>query len=201
MDQIKIGKFIAEERKAKKYTQRELADKLSISDKTISKWERGNGFPEVSLLLPLCNELEITVNELLSGERLQAMDYKKKAKKNMVNLVKEAQESKKKIIMSAMVGVLVIVAAVPLFVVAGMFEMQVWTRVLLMGIGFVIMVMGIAIACVLDREAGAFECPECHNRFVPDMKSYIMGTHTITKRKLVCPHCGAHKYCKKVLTK
>ena len=76
MDQIKIGKFIAEERKAKKYTQRELADKLSISDKTISKWERGNGFPEVSLLLPLCNELEITVNELLSGERLQAMDYK-----------------------------------------------------------------------------------------------------------------------------
>ena len=90
MDQIKIGKFIAEERKAKKYTQRELADKLSISDKTISKWERGNGFPEVTLLLPLCNELEITVNELLSGERLQAMDYKKKAEENMVNLVKEA---------------------------------------------------------------------------------------------------------------
>ena len=201
MDQIKTGKFIAEERKAKKYTQRELADKLSISDKTISKWERGNDFPEVSLLLPLCNELEITVNELLSGERLQAMDYKKKAEENMVNLVKEAQESKKKIIMSAMVGVLVIVAAVPLFVVAGMFEMQVWTRVLLMGIGFVITVMGIAIACVLDREAGAFECPECNNRFVPDMKSYIMGPHTITKRKLVCPYCGAHKYCKKVLTK
>lgn len=201
MDQIKIGKFIAEERKAKKYTQRELADKLSISNETISKWERGNGFPEVSLLLPLCNELEITVNELLSGERLQAMDYKKKAEENMVNLVKEAQESKKKIIMSAMVGVLVIVAAVPLFVVAGMFEMQVWTRVLLMGIGFVIMVMGIAIACVLDREAGAFECPECKERFVPDMKSYVMGPHTITKRKLTCPKCGCRKYCKHVLTR
>ena len=201
MDQIKIGKFIAEERKAKKYTQRELADKLSISDKTISKWERGNGFPEVSLLLPLCNELEITVNELLSGERLQAMDYKKKAEENMVNLVKEAQESKKKIIMSAMVGVLVIVAAVSLFVVAGMFEMQVWTRVLLMGIGFVIMVMGIAIACVLDREAGAFECPKCKERFVPDMKSYVMGPHTNTKRKLTCPKCGCTKYCKHVLTR
>ena len=201
MDQIKIGKFIAEERKAKKYTQRELADKLSISDKTISKWERGNGFPEVSLLLPLCNELEITVNELLSGERLQEMDYKKKAEENMVNLVKEAQESKKKIIMSAMVAVLVIVAAVPLFVVAGMFEMQVWTRVLLMGIGFVIMVMGITIACVLDREAGAFECPECKERFVPDMKSYVMGPHTFTKRKLTCPKCGCTKYCKHVLTR
>ena len=201
MDQIKIGKFIAEERKAKKYTQRELADKLSISDKTISKWERGNGFPEVSLLLPLCNELEITVNELLSGEKLQEMDYKKKAEENMVNLVKEAQESKKKIIMSAMVGVLVIVASVPLFVVAGMFEMQVWTRVLLMGIGFVVTVMGIAIACVLDREAGAFECPECKERFVPDMKSYVMGPHTITKRELTCPKCGCTKYCKHVLTR
>lgn len=201
MDQIKIGKFIAEERKAKKYTQRELADKLSISDKTISKWERGNGFPEVSLLLPLCNELEITVNELLSGERLQAMDYKKKAEENMVNLVREAQESKKKIVLSAMVAGLTIIAAVPLFILSGMLDMENWIRVLLIVIGLVVIVGGIAIACVLDIEAGAFECPECNNRFVPDMKSYIMGPHTITKRKLVCPYCGAHKYCKKVLTK
>ena len=96
---------------------------------------------------------------------------------------------------------LTIIATVPLFILSGMFEMPVWTRVLLMGIGFVIMVIGIAIACVLDREAGAFECPECKERFVPDMKSYVMGPHTITKRKLVCPYCGAHKYCKKVLTK
>ncbi|MBS7194140.1 MAG: helix-turn-helix transcriptional regulator [Clostridiales bacterium] len=150
MDQIKIGKFIADERKRKGYTQKQLSEKLEISDKTISKWERGNGFPEVSLLLPLCNELEITVNELLSGERVSEEDYLKKAEENMVNLVREA---------------------------------------------------GIAIACVLDREAGAFECPECKERFVPDMKSYVMGPHTITKRKLVCPYCGAHKYCKKVLTK
>lgn len=201
MDQIKIGKFIADERKRKGYTQKQLSEKLAISDKTISKWERGNGFPEVSLLLPLCNELEITVNELLSGERVSEEEYLKKAEENMVNLVKEAQESKKKIIMSAMVSVLVIVAAVPLFVVAGMFEMQVWARVLLMGIGFAITVMGIAIACVLDREAGAFECPECKERFVPDMKSYVMGPHTITKRKLTCPKCGCPKYCKHVLTR
>ncbi len=166
MDQIKIGRFIAEERKVKKYTQRELADKLGISDKTISKWERGNGFPEVSLLLPLCNELEINVNELLSGKRLQEVNYKKKAEENMVNLVKETQESRKKIVMSALVACLVIIAAVPLFVVAG-----------------------------------AFECPECNERFVPDMKSYVMGPHTFTKRKLTCPKCGCTKYCKHVLTK
>ena len=201
MDQIKIGKFIADERKRKGYTQKQLSEKLEISDKTISKWERGNGFPEVSLLLPLCNELEITVNELLSAERVSEEDYLKKAEENMVNLVREALESKKKIVLSAMVAGLTIIATVPLFILSGMFEMPVWTRVLLMGIGFVIMVIGIAIACVLDREAGAFECPECKERFVPDMKSYVMGPHTITKRKLVCPYCGAHKYCKKVLTK
>ena len=79
MDQIKIGKFIAEERKDQKIILNgNWQISLVSAIKQISKMERGNGFPEVSLLLPLCNELEITVNELLSGERLQAMDYKKK---------------------------------------------------------------------------------------------------------------------------
>ena len=201
MDQIKIGKFIADERKRKGYTQKQLSEKLGISDKTISKWERGNGFPEVSLLLPLCNELEITVNELLSGERVTEEDYRKKAEENMVNLVKEAQESKKKIILSAMVAGLTIFAAIPLFLLSGMQVMEDWLRFLLIVIGLIVICGGVSIACILDREAGAFECPDCHNRFIPDMKSYVMGPHTITKRKLVCPHCGAHKYCKKVLTK
>ena len=201
MDQIKIGKFIADERKRKGYTQKQLSGKLEISDKTISKWERGNGFPEVSLLLPLCNELEITVNELLSGERVSEEDYRKKAEENMVNLVREAQESKKKIILSAIVVGLTIIAALPLFMISGMLEMENWLRVTIIIIGGVVVFGGIAVACVLDRDAGAFECPECNNRFVPDMKAYVMGPHTITKRKLVCPHCGAHKYCKKVLTK
>ena len=201
MDQIRIGRFIAEERKRKGFTQKQLSEKLGISDKTVSKWERGNGFPEVSLLLPLCDELDITVNELLSGERVSEEDYRKKAEENMVNLVKEAQESKKKIILSAMVAILVILASVPLFVLSGAIEMDTWLRVVLIVIGFVVIVFGIAIACVLDRDAGAYECPECHTRFVPDMKDYIMAPHTITKRKLGCPHCGARKYCKKVLTK
>ena len=86
MDQVKIGKFLSDERKAKGYTQKQLSELLGISDKTISKWECGNGFPEASLLLPLCNELEITVNELLTGERISQQNYKKKAEENMVNI-------------------------------------------------------------------------------------------------------------------
>ena len=142
---------------------------------------------------------QVKLNVTLRGSVEE--DYIKKAEENMVNLVKEAQESKKKIVLSAMVAGLTIIAAVPLFILSGMLEIENWIRVLLIGIGFVVLVGGIAIACVLDIEAGAYECPECNNRFVPNMKSYIMGPHTITKRKLVCPHCGAHKYCKKVLTK
>ncbi len=201
MDQILIGQFIAKERKQKGYTQKQLSEKLGISDKTVSKWERGNGFPEVSLLLPLCSELDITVNELLSGERVSEEDYCRKAEENMVNLVKEAQESRKKIIMSAAVAMLVIIAATPLFVISGAIQMDTWIRVTLIAIGSVVIVSGIVIACILDREAGAYECPDCKKRFVPEMKDYIMGPHTIMKRKLKCPECGAYKYCRKVLTK
>ena len=201
MDQKKIGNFIAKLRKEKGMTQRELADRLCVSDKTVSKWECGNSLPEITLLGTLCEALDSNVNELLSGEKIVDTEYSKKAEENIVNLVKEAQESKKKIVMSALVAGLVIIAAVPLFVVAGAFDMEVWLRIILMGIGIVIMIIGIAIACILDREAGAFECPECKERFVPDMKSYVMGPHTFTKRKLTCPNCGSTKYCKHVLTK
>lgn len=201
MDQIMIGKFIAQERKRKGYTQRQLSEKLGISDKTVSKWERGNGFPEVSLLIPLCDELDITVNELLSGKRVPEEDYREKAEENMMNLVRETQENRKKIILSAMVAMLAIIAGTPLFVISGAIQMEEWVRVILIITGIVVIAMGIVIACILDRDAGAFECPECKTRFVPGMSEYIMGAHTITKRKLICPECGAHKYCKKVLTR
>ena len=87
MNQVLTGKFIADERKKKGYTQTDLADKLGISNRTVSKWETGNGFPDVSLLLPLCEELGISVNELLSGERLSKDDYEKRAEVNMVEII------------------------------------------------------------------------------------------------------------------
>ena len=77
MDQIRIGRFIAQCRKTGGLTQRQLADGLGISDKTVSKWECGNGLPEVSLMLPLCEALGITVNDLLSGERVAQADSQK----------------------------------------------------------------------------------------------------------------------------
>lgn len=200
MDQIKIGKFIAQMRKEQSLTQRRLADLLGISDKTVSKWECGNGLPEVSLMLPLCEVLHISVNELLSGQRLTASEYKTRAEENMMNLMQERVESRKKIILSAIVVCLALLSGVTLFVLSDAPEMGVWVRVLLIAIGLVVIVGGIGVAVVLDRDAGTFECPKCGERFVPTTAAYIAGPHTITKRKLKCPHCGTVSYCKKRLT-
>ena len=89
MDQVKIGKFIANCRKEKNMTQRQLADILEISDKTISKWECGKGLPDVQFMIPLCDLLGINVNELLSGGKISADEYQKRAEENMMTLVKE----------------------------------------------------------------------------------------------------------------
>lgn len=93
MDLISIGKFISEQRKLKGYSQVELANKLNISNKTISKWERGNGFPDVSLLLPLCEELDISVNELLSAKKLQESEYHERAEENLIQVIGKSRLS------------------------------------------------------------------------------------------------------------
>ena len=200
MDQIKIGKFIAQMRKEKSLTQRELADTLCISDKTVSKWENGKGMPEVSLMIPLCEALGITANELLSGERLTQENYIKKAEENIMTLVKEREESKKKIILSAIVAVITIIGGTTLITVSGMFEMEVWSRVLLIAIGLIVIIGGLAVAAALEMEAGTFECKHCKHRFVPTAGAYIAGPHSLTTRYLRCPECGQKSYCKRRLT-
>ena len=95
MDQEATGRFIAQLRKENNLTQKELADKLGVSDKTVSKWETGNGIPDVSLLQPLCEILSVNLNELLSGEKLSDESYNGKAEENMMMLAKDAQDSEK----------------------------------------------------------------------------------------------------------
>lgn len=89
MNQVKIGKFIAQCRKTKNMTQAELAEKLNITDRAISKWENGKGMPDSSIMLELCNELDISVNELLSGEKIETKDYDQKLGENLIELQKE----------------------------------------------------------------------------------------------------------------
>lgn len=86
MEQEKIGKFISQLRKEKNMTQKELAEKLGVTDRAISKWENGRGMPELSLIKPLCDELDISVNELLSGEKISKDEYQEKLEENILKL-------------------------------------------------------------------------------------------------------------------
>lgn len=104
MDQAKIGRFIAEMRKKQGLTQREFAELLGISDKSVSKWECGNGMPDISLMLPICDVLKINLNELFSGEKLSDADYKQKAEENMMELIKKANSMKKNIVGGEVLG-------------------------------------------------------------------------------------------------
>lgn len=195
MDQLQTGRFIAQVRKERGLTQRQLADALMISDKTISKWECGNGLPEVSLMLPLCEKLGITVNELLSGKRLSPSDYQQKAEANIMRLLKEKEETKFRLIIEAIVAFITLLAGVSLVLVAGLADISVGLRISLIAIALVVVVVGIGVAAVLDMRKAVYECPKCGERFTPSAGAYLMGAHTITRRRLKCPKCGKKSMC------
>lgn len=196
MDQIKTGKFISTLRKERELTQIQLADIIGISDKTISKWERGAGLPDVSLMMPLCEALEISVNELLSGEKLAESEYKRKAEATIMDLVKENKENKKRLYQSIVCGIITIIAVLALIVIAAYIEMPIIARILVIVFAPVLAAVGVGTAVTLDINAGYFECPNCKKLFIPTTKEYVKGYHTFTKRRLTCPDCGKTSMCK-----
>lgn len=203
MDQVKIGRFIAQMRKEQSYTQRQLAELLGISDKTVSKWETGNGLPEVALMLPLCQALHITVNELLTGERLSDAAYKTKAEENMMNLMQEREENRKKMLLTVAVGVISTVAFITLILVVALYTevMSLPVKLILVAIACAIFGVGIYVAMQGERTIGYYKCKHCGQLFVPTFSSYVWGPHMLTTRRLRCPCCGKRSWCKKVLGK
>ena len=195
MDQQKIGQFIAEMRKEQGLTQRALAEKLLITDKTVSKWECGKGMPDVSLMMPLCQILKISVNELLTGRRLQSSEYQRNAEKNLMKLINEREHAKRSLWLGIVAVVSTFLAGFTLIMVSGYLEMEDWQRIVLVVIAFIAIVAGITVAVVLEVHSGAFECAKCGKRFMPKMGAYIAGVHTATRRFLKCPHCGKKSMC------
>ena len=110
MNQDKIGKFIAENRKVKKITQSELAEKLGVTDRSISNWENGKNMPDLSLFKPLCDILGITINELMSGENINEQEYNQKLEENLINTIdyigkKNVESNDKKSIFLLIIGI------------------------------------------------------------------------------------------------
>ena len=95
MDLVKIGKYIAGKRKALGMTQKQLAEKLNMSDKSVSKWERGICLPDVSVYMELCEILGISINEFLAGEDIDAENVEKKSEDNIIQVTKDSKKKQK----------------------------------------------------------------------------------------------------------
>ena len=202
MDQIKIGKFIAKCRKQKNLTQMQLAEKLNITDRAVSKWECGKAMPDSAIMLELCDILGINVNELLSGEKINMENSDQKNKKLLLDMSKEL-ERKNKIIWNSMwiiLSVSVITLFAGILMVNFLIPEGIWQFVVALGI-CVSFFMLFFCALKLEISVGAYKCKNCECEIVPTFSEALFARHRGTTRYLKCPKCNKRTWCKKALKK
>ena len=202
MDQLKIGKFIAECRKQKQLTQLQLADKLGITDKAISKWERGIAMPDTSIMLELCDILCISVNELLNGEMINMENSNEKNEQLLLDMAKEL-ETKNKTIWSSMWAIMIVsmtALVAGIFIAAFLIPEGIWQLVTILGICIVFLIPCF-YALKLEVSVGAYKCKNCGHEIVPTYKEVLMAKHRGFTRHLMCPKCNKRTWCKKILKK
>lgn len=202
MNQIKIGEFISSQRKKKNLTQAALAEKLGITDRAVSKWERGKGLPDVSLMLDLCEIFGITVNELLCGEIISMENSNLKNEQLLLDMAKEL-EKKNKTIWTSMWAIM-IVSMTALFagilISAFLIPEGVWQLVTILII-CVVFLIPCFYALKLEVSVGAYKCKNCGHEIVPTYSEALWAMHRGTTRHLKCPNCKKRTWCKKVLKK
>ena len=202
MNQIKIGRFIAECRKKLNLTQMQLAEKLDITDKAVSKWERGVAMPDTSIMLELCDILCISVNELLIGEKINMENNNQKNEQLLMDLAREL-EKKNKTIWSSMWAIMIVSMAALLagiFIAAFLIPEGVWQFVTILGACIAFLIPCI-YAVKLEVSVGAYKCQNCGYEIVPTYKEAMMAMHRGFTRHLKCPKCNQRTWCKKVLKK
>ena len=202
MDQVKIGRFIADCRKAQKLTQMQLAEKLNITDRAVSKWETGKSLPDSSIMLELCGILGITVNDLLSGEVVKVNNYNDKLEKNLLEMVKEKEANDKRLLtFEWVIGVLSAIVITALVFVGALLPMEDWLRIVFIFSGFIPGFVGFFFAVKIEQIAGYYECKECGHKYLPTYKSVNLAPHMGRSRYMKCPECGKKSWQKKVISK
>ena len=202
MDQKKIGRFIQEKRKNKKFTQSDLAEKLNITDRAISKWENGVCLPDIGTIPELCRILDISINDLFSGEIVDMKDNEKKLEENLLEMAKLKEEKDKQLLkLEIVIGYTASIAFLTLIFVASYIKMEAWLSILLIVIGSVLFALGVGNAIKIEQVAGYYECPKCNHKYVPTYKSVFWAQHMGRTRKLKCPKCGKKSWHKKVISK
>ena len=202
MNQIKIGRFIAECRKKANLTQMQLAEKLGITDKAISKWERGMAMPDTSIMLEPCDILSISVNELISGEKIDMENNNRKNEQLLLDMAKELEKKNKTIWSSMWATMIVSMTALiaSIFIAAFLIPEGVWQFVTILGV-CVVFLIPCFYAVKLEVSVGAYKCKNCGHEIVPTYKEAMMAMHRGFTRHLLCPECHKRTWCKKVLKK
>ncbi len=202
MDQVKIGKFISECRKKVNLTQMQLAEKLNITDRAISKWETGRAMPDSSIMLELCNILEISVNDLLSGEKVIMENNNQTNEQLLLDMAKELEKKNKTIWSSmwAIMTVSMVALLAGLFVVAFLIPEGVWQLVVIIAICIVFLIPCF-YALKLEVSVGAYKCKNCGNEIIPTYAEALGAMHAGTTRFLKCPKCNKRTWCKKIIKK
>ena len=202
MNQEKIGKFIAECRKKKNLTQAGLAEKLNITDRAISKWETGKGMPDSSIMLELCDELGINVNELLSGEVIKMENYNLKAEENLLKMKKQKEEADKRLLhMEILLGLLCIVPLLISIIIVMAIPMEEWLGVVITVTGLIPLLIATPFVIRIEQVAGYYECEKCHHKYIPKYKSVFLAMHYGRTRYMKCPECNNRSWHKKVISK
>ena len=202
MDQIKIGKFIAECRKKAGMTQMQLAEKLGVTDRAVSKWETGKSLPDAAIMLDLCAMLHITVNDLLTGEVVSMEDQNKMMEKNLIDAVaaKEAADRRMLTFEWVIAGLSLIIILVPA-IVAKFLPIEEWKQVLIAFSGFIPAFIGFGFALRIEQIAGYYECEHCKHRYVPKFGATLVAPHMGRTRHMKCPKCNKKSWQKKVISK
>lgn len=202
MNQEKIGKFIQKCRKDKKLTQEQLAERLGITDRAVSKWERGINLPDASLMVELSAILEISVNELLTGEIIKRENYMKKAEENLMNFKRREEELSQKLLnFEWIIGMMGTVSFIVLVFITMMVEIDYLAKILLLTLAFLLFLAGVLFAMKIEREIGYYECKYCHHQYIPKIFPFWFSMHIFRTRYLKCPNCHKYSWNKKIIIK
>ena len=200
MDQVKIGRFIQEKRKEKKLTQSEVAEKLNITDRAISKWENGVCLPDAGTMPELCEILGISINDLFSGEKVDMKENEKKLEENLLEMTKIKEQKDKMLLrLEIVLEVIVMIFFLALIMVAAYVEMETYLRVILIIGAFILLIPSLYYGIKIEQVAGLYECSNCHHKYVPTFKSVFLAQHMGRTRKMKCPKCDTKCWHKKVL--
>ena len=202
MDQIKIGKFITEKRKVKNITQSKLAEMLGITDRAISKWETGICMPDAGTIPELCKILDISINDLFSGEVVNMKKYDKKLEENLLDMAKKEESSNKMLLLS--MYVILIVSAIFYFgilFITGLFVYDENTQLIIILVSTVVFLLSAFVGLKFEVSAGYYKCKNCNHKFVPTYNQVLWAMHIGTTRYLKCPKCNKKSWSKKVMNK